>query len=84
MKVIIATCTQGTEFSLCQDHNAATLAALDTPSNRGALPLPNKQLRQLRDVDRQPPHLLVGDARPRSISPAPPHLGDVRSGGKRI
>ena len=33
--MIIATRTQGTEFSLCQDDSAATLAALDIPSNRG-------------------------------------------------
>ena len=33
--MVIATGTQGTEFSLCQDDNVATLAVLDIPSNRG-------------------------------------------------
>ena len=56
--MIIATGTQGTEFSLCKDDNAATLAALDIPSNRGALPLPRKQLRQLGEVDLQPARLV--------------------------
>ncbi len=71
IKVIIATGTQGTEFSLCQDHNAATLAALDIPSNRGALPLSRKQLWQLGEMRRSRGYENSPPERPK-FQPPPP------------